>query len=189
MAWNLECGGKRGARLRTEGKKYLARLRFGMLGIGLLLGVAHAAPQEDLRASAGISAPSNASLASEIRWADYQGKVVLIDFWASWCGPCRASFPWMNAMQKKYGAEGLVILAVNVDENPDNAAAFLREVPANFEVRYDPKGRLAEQFKVQTMPSSFILNRQGAPASKHLGFHLSEVGAYEQELQQLLQQR
>lgn len=129
---------------------------------------------------------TNTSAASTIDWSAYQGKVVLVDFWASWCEPCRQSFPWMQAMQQKYADQGLVIIAVNVDREPAKAAAFLQAHPANFAIRYDPEGRLAKQFNVQGMPSSFVLGRDGKPAAKHQGFFQAKQASYEAELVRLL---
>lgn len=129
---------------------------------------------------------SSALAASTIDWAAYQGKVVLVDFWASWCEPCRQSFPWMQSMQQKYADQGLVIIAVNVDRESAKAAAFLQAHPANFAIRYDPEGRLAKQFNVQGMPSSFVLGRDGKPAAKHQGFFQAKQASYEAELVRLL---
>ena len=124
--------------------------------------------------------------ATDIDWSAYAGKVVYIDFWASWCGPCKASFPWMKAMQQKYAKDGLVIIAINVDQEPDKAAAFLQQQQPNFIIKYDTKGTVATQLGVKTMPSSFILNRQGQPADKHQGFSPSKVNSYESDLVKLL---
>jgi thiol-disulfide isomerase/thioredoxin len=136
-------------------------------------------------------APHGASsrLASDIPWQTLAGKVVYIDFWASWCGPCKQSFPWMNAMQAKYGPEGLVIIAINLDQDPSKAAEFLAQNPTNFEIRYDPRGKLAEQFAVKSMPTSLILDRQGKPIVTHAGFHLSSTSVYEDELKKALSQK
>src|SRR4051794_39610306 len=79
----------------------------------------------------------------------YRGKVVYFDFWASWCGPCKQSFPWMNAMQAKYADKGLVIVAVNVDNAHDDALKFLQQVPARFKIAYDPKGQVAQQYAIK----------------------------------------
>ncbi len=155
------------------------------LGMGAMSGAALAqTSSEPITSSAAAS-----NQATDIDWTQYKGKVVYIDFWASWCGPCRQSFPWMNAMHQQYAKDGLVVLAINVDQEPGKAAEFLKEVPAQFTIKYDPKGKLAEQFGVQTMPSSFILDRQGKPASKHMGFHEANVPEYEQELKALLAQK
>ena len=137
--------------------------------------------------SAASNATSSTQLdAATIDWAAYKGKVVLIDFWASWCGPCRLSFPWMQAMQRKYGKDGLVILAINVDRDPAQAANFLKAYSPNFEIRYDSQGKLATQFDVKGMPSTYLLGRDGQPAARHQGFFEQKQAVYEAELQRLL---
>lgn len=118
--------------------------------------------------------------------SSHKGKVIYLDFWASWCGPCRKSFPWMNDMQEKYLKQGLVIISVNVDNNKGLADEFLAEVPANFKVFYDPKGKVARKFKLKGMPSSYIINRSGKMVSAHVGFTESKKAKYEEELQTLI---
>ena len=114
--------------------------------------------------------------------AQYRGKVVYLDFWVSWCKPCRHSFPWMNAMQQKYGGDGLVIVAVNLDEQHADAEKFLKETPAGFTIIYDPEGKLAEQYGIYGMPSSFIIGRDGQVLQKHQGFFDDSPAKYETEL-------
>jgi thiol-disulfide isomerase/thioredoxin len=114
------------------------------------------------------------------------GKVVWVDFWASWCVPCRRSFPWMNSMQAKYAGQGLEIIAVNVDKERKLADDFVKETPANFELRFDPAGDLAKQFQVQAMPSSFLLDASGRVIEKHFGFKLADSAQYEQAIKAAL---
>lgn len=116
------------------------------------------------------------------------GKVVLLDFWASWCTPCRKSFPWMNALQKKYAARGLTVIAVNLDMEKQLAAEFLRATPAQFRIEYDPRGNLAEQLNVSAMPTSFLLDRNGKIVGQHAGFREAQLAAREQEIEKLLQE-
>lgn len=116
----------------------------------------------------------------------YRGKVVLLDFWASWCEPCRRSFPWLNEMSAKYADRGLVVIGINVDRTQTDAARFLREVPASFPVVYDPSGKLATQYDVPGMPSSFVVGPDGAIAARHIGFRDSSRADREAELQRLL---
>ncbi len=116
-----------------------------------------------------------------------QGKVVYIDFWASWCKPCRESFPWMNDMKAKYQSEGLVIVSVNLDAEKKFATEFLMQIPANFDVIYDPKGITARKLKVKGMPSSYLINRQGQIVSRHSGFNDDKKVQFEQEIIKLLQ--
>ena len=118
--------------------------------------------------------------------AQYHGKVVYLDFWASWCKPCRQSFPWMNAMQQKYSADGLVIVAVNVDEQRADADKFLQEVPASFSIVYDTEGKLAEQYGLMGMPSSFLIGKDGAVIQKHQGFFDDSPVKYEAEIRAAL---
>jgi len=115
----------------------------------------------------------------ELQLDDYHGKVVVLDFWASWCIPCRRSFPWMNEMQKKYGDDGLVIIAVNLDTNISDARKFLAKYPAEFQVSYDQTRELARQFEVEAMPSSFLIDRRGEVVERHLGFRSAKTGDYE----------
>ena len=98
------------------------------------------------------------------------GKVLWIDFWASWCGPCRHSFPWLNAMQAKYGPRGFEVIGVNLDLEGDEAAAFLAKVPASFRVVYDPDGKSPALYGVQGMPTSVLLGRDGHVLLQHIGF-------------------
>jgi len=120
---------------------------------------------------------------------ELKGKVVLVDFWASWCVPCRHSFPWMNEMQKKYGAQGLQIIGVNLDDDKKAADKFLRETPASFTLKFDPVGTLARKFDVQTMPSSYLLDASGNVIAKHFGFKLTEADAYEAQIKKALATR
>ncbi|MBA6263225.1 TlpA family protein disulfide reductase [Colwellia sp. Bg11-12] len=135
---------------------------------------------------AETSAEKNVLQNFETLISSHKGKVIYLDFWASWCGPCRKSFPWMNNIQDKYQQQGLVIISVNVDNNKALADKFLAEIPANFTVFYDPKGKVARQFKLKGMPSSYIIDRSGKVVSPHVGFSQSKKTKYEQELIALL---
>ncbi len=120
--------------------------------------------------------------------AEYQGKVVVLDFWASWCVPCRRSFPWLNEMTAKYSGTGLVVIGVNVDKEPASAADFLKQYPATFRIQYDNDGVLAKEFGVQAMPSSFVIGRDGAIKEHHLGFKVKRQEEYEAAIVAQLQQ-
>lgn len=116
---------------------------------------------------------------SAINLAEFKGKVVVLDFWASWCVPCRRSFPWMNSMQEKYGDDGLVIIGVNMDSDPAEATAFLQAYPARFKIVNDPDGELAREYDVIAMPSSYVFDRGGVLVTRHLGFKVKRQDEYE----------
>jgi cytochrome c biogenesis protein CcmG/thiol:disulfide interchange protein DsbE len=117
-----------------------------------------------------------------------EGRVVWVDFWASWCVPCRRSFPWLNEMQAKHGAEGLQIIAVNLDKDRALADRFLAEVPAEFGLRFDPTAVLAKEFGVQAMPSSFLIDADGNVLAMHAGFKTADAADYERTIETALAQ-
>ena len=124
----------------------------------------------------------------DIQLSSFRGKVVYVDFWASWCVPCRKSFPWMNAMQAKHQQDGLVVLSINLDAQAELAEKFLQQTPANFAIIYDAKGKLAKKFKLKGMPSSYLFNRQGKLISAHSGFNGKKQQIYQQEIEKALAQ-
>jgi cytochrome c biogenesis protein CcmG/thiol:disulfide interchange protein DsbE len=123
---------------------------------------------------------------SPIDLQQFQGRVVYLDFWASWCTPCRQSFPWMQALNLNYEKQGLALVAVNLDQNRHDAEQFLARFHPTFDVRFDPQGELAERFKVQGMPTSVIIDRHGTVRFTHIGFRPVDETSYEKELRQVL---
>lgn len=110
-------------------------------------------------------------------------KVVLVDFWASWCGPCRQSFPWLSTMSQRYGENGLVVVAINLDKDRGLAETFLRQFSPPFIVAFDPAGKTAEAFNVTAMPSSFLVSRSGHVVYSHAGFDLRDTEKIEKQIQ------
>jgi len=130
-------------------------------------------------AAGALSLPLAAPAEMPAGLGEVTGRVVWVDFWASWCAPCRRSFPWMNEILGRYGDQGLQIIGVNVDKERELAEDFLAETPAKFDLRYDPAGALAEGFGVQAMPSSFLLDADGNVIATHFGFRLADTEDYE----------
>lgn len=128
------------------------------------------------------------SSAQHLALQQYRGQVVYVDFWASWCGPCRKSFPWMNEMQKRYGKNGFKVIAVNVDSDQAQAKQFLGDHPADFTIAFDPNGAAAKEFQVTGMPNSYLFDRQGRLHSSHIGFREKDIAAMENEIKTLIQQ-
>lgn len=115
-----------------------------------------------------------------------RGRVVYLDFWASWCVPCRHSFPWMEAMNNAYGQRGLTIIAINLDSDRVEADRFLQKYRPGFDVRFDPRGELARRFGVAGMPSSVVIDRHGKVRYTHIGFRNDDQAEYERQLKGLV---
>lgn len=99
-----------------------------------------------------------------------RGQVVLLDFWASWCGPCRQSFPWLGELQARHAARGLKVVGINVDRQRASAEAFLAQVPARFTVAFDSAGEVPRRYAVKAMPSSVLVGADGLVLLQHAGF-------------------
>ena len=121
-----------------------------------------------------------------VRLADLRGKLVYVDFWASWCGPCKQSFPWMSDMQTRYAPRGLQIVAINVDVKPADAAAFLRASAPAFAVAFDQAGLMPKAYGVKAMPSSFLVAPDGKVLRLHSGFRESDRAELEAAIVQAL---
>jgi cytochrome c biogenesis protein CcmG, thiol:disulfide interchange protein DsbE len=115
-----------------------------------------------------------------------RGRVVYVDFWASWCGPCKRSFPWMNDLQQRYGDKGLSVVAINVDKKRDDATRFLKQTPASFTVVYDEPGATPAAYAVKGMPSSFLIDAKGNIVAVDQGFHDAQKAALEERISALL---
>jgi len=157
-----------------------------MRRILLVLAAAAAGMLPGATASAPIPDFSFATDTGTLRLESLRGKVVYLDYWASWCVPCRQSFPWMNQMQARYGGEGLVVVAVNLDRDAAEARRFLAEFPPGFVVAYDPEGRSAKSLALKAMPSSFLIDRQGEIVRTHIGFREAAKDGMEREIKALL---
>lgn len=115
-----------------------------------------------------------------------RGKVVYIDFWASWCGPCRKSMPKFNVLYNKLSSKGLKILAINLDEKDADAKAFLNQVPVKYTVLRDSEGKTPQQFGVKVMPTGYLLDRFGLIRYTHEGFRDGDDKVLESKIKQLL---
>ncbi len=130
--------------------------------------------------------PTRSRAAVPLDLSAYRGHVVYLDFWASWCGPCKQSFPWMRSMQKTYARRGLVVVAVDLDAQPRDAARFLAQFRPNFRIVYDPSGSLARRFEVAGMPTSLVIGPHGRVRGRHIGFIPADATQYERQVEQLL---
>jgi thiol-disulfide isomerase/thioredoxin len=116
-----------------------------------------------------------------------KGKVVFVDFWASWCNPCKESFPVLNELMKKYSSRGFVIIGVNLDETKADMEHFLKDEPASFTVVRDASETVAKKLGIRTFPSSFILDADGKVRFIHSGYHGEKTKKqYIEEIESLL---
>jgi len=115
-----------------------------------------------------------------------KGKPLYIDFWASWCGPCVKSFPYMDKVERIYKNKGFQVLAINLDENIEDAYEFLKKIPVGFSILQDKGQQCAKKFDVKAMPSSYLIDRQGIVQYIHLGFRSGEVNELEAQLEKIV---
>ncbi|VAW50912.1 hypothetical protein MNBD_GAMMA06-1604 [hydrothermal vent metagenome] len=122
----------------------------------------------------------------EVQLTDFKDKVVYLDFWASWCLPCKKSFPWMRDMKKRYADQGFEILAVNLDKDKALADEFLQQMDVNFVVAFDASGDVAAEYKLRGMPSSYLIGRDGKIYASHIGFREKDKMKLERVIKNLL---
>ncbi len=125
-------------------------------------------------------------LQGEVELDALAGKVVYLDFWASWCKPCVKSFPWMKKIKSSYQALDFEILAINLDKDRKLADAFLEKMQVNFLIGYDADGVTAESYQLRGMPSSFLIGRDGKIYATHIGFRDKDKAKIEQAIKQLI---
>ncbi len=119
----------------------------------------------------------------------YRGKVVFLDFWASWCPPCLISLPLLEELRKQFPSDQFQILAVNVDQDPEKARKFLARTQVGYPSATDPKGRIPESFGIETMPTSFLIDRRGVIRHVHQGFRKGDVPALRERITKLVATR
>ena len=165
--------------VRTWARALLAAAAIAVAAGASAVGVGEAAPAFVLPTAAGES----------IALEKLKGRVVYVDFWASWCGPCRRSFPWMNEMQQKYGAQGFTVIGVNVDKRRPDAQRFLQQTPAVFSIVYDETGKTPEAWTVKGMPSSYLVDATGKVVAVESGFRDEQKAPLEDRIRALLPSR
>ncbi len=123
-----------------------------------------------------------------LKLSEMTGNVVLINFWASWCGPCREEMPLLNALHKKYAPLGFTVLGVNVEEQLDGARGFLSNVPVDFPILLDNKNKVSKQYKVIAMPTTVVVDRDGNMRYLHEGYKPGDEKKYRQMVKKLVRE-
>ncbi|MFZ5862087.1 MAG: TlpA family protein disulfide reductase [Nitrospirota bacterium] len=164
------------------------RLRALLIAV-IAVVVLAAAPARAERADVGRAAPlfEAKTLAGQpVALADLKGKVLLMDFWASWCEPCREEFPEFEAMYKEFRDRGVEIVAVSVDRKRENALEFVAKHPVTFTVVHDQDRSIADRYKPRAMPTAYVIDQKGMVRFVHLGYQKSYLAAYREEITKLL---
>ncbi len=121
--------------------------------------------------------------------SDLRGQVVMINFWASWCGPCRQEMPLLEQIHQRYTPLGFTLLGINVEENSADGQAFLHERPVSFPVLYDPDNGISKLYDVVAMPSTVLIDRQGNIRYLHHGYKPGYENAYQDQIRALARER
>jgi len=117
-----------------------------------------------------------------------KGDVVMVNFWATWCVPCRQEMPHLEALYERYHGLGFELLAVNVEDNPEGARKWLEETPVTFPVLFDPKNEVSKLYKVVTMPTTVLVGRDGTMRFIHHGYKPGYEGEYQTQIRALLKE-
>jgi peroxiredoxin len=164
-------------------------LRIGAALLGFLLVL----PGASQALEPGDRAPDFAAPAlsgkGTVELARYRGKVVYLDFWASWCAPCLKAIPEIEAMRSEFPSDAFQILAVNLDQKKAKALRFLEKHPIGYPSASDPKGRLPGQFGLETMPTSYLIDADGVIRYVHRGFKRGDGSKLRQEIRALLERK
>jgi len=121
----------------------------------------------------------------KVALSDYAGKVIVVDFWATWCAPCKESFPAYQRLAQKFGSK-LAVIGVSVDEDPSGIANFAKETGAKFPLAWDEGQITSKSYQPPTMPTSFVVDQSGVVRFVHSGFRVGDERAIESEIDSLL---
>jgi cytochrome c biogenesis protein CcmG/thiol:disulfide interchange protein DsbE len=170
---------------KSKFRKLMFRKSLSLLRFTIVLSVLAFSSPLFADSAPAFELPTNTN---PISLSSLKGKVVYLDFWASWCSPCRKSFPWMEKIQNRYKDLGLAVVAVNLDKNKEKAEEFLKQFHSSFTIAFDPEGKTAERYKVMGMPSTYLIDRNGQLQMSHIGFRESDTDALETKIRDLLKQ-
>jgi len=156
-----------------------------LLLAALLVGAAALAAEEGEPAP-DFTLPSIHQGEPDITLGQFAGKVVYLDFWASWCGPCLTSLPLYNELYHRYRDEGLEVIGITVDDPIEDGLEFLADTPLDFPLPADPEGEVMDLYSVFGMPTSFLIGRDGIVRLVHMGFRDGDIAEIEEAIKQAL---
>ena len=167
--------------------KQTAIWRKFLLGMLLsLFAVSHAGAATNAGAAPDFTLKSRDG--SNIKLSELRGQVVMVNFWASWCGPCRQEMPLLEQLYQRYQPMGFTLLGVNVEEDSSAADKVLKDIPVSFPILYDNKNSVSESYQVRAMPSTFLIDRDGNVRYLHKGYQPGYEEEYQQQIRELVRE-
>jgi cytochrome c biogenesis protein CcmG/thiol:disulfide interchange protein DsbE len=160
-------------------------MRAALCVLALIVGAPAAALEQGARAPA-LSAPRLDQPGQALALQSFKGRVVYVDFWASWCVPCRLSMPALDTLYRKHAPRGFAVVGFNKDVSPADAQRFLARVPVTFALAQDGDDAAARAFDVKAMPSGYLIDRRGVIRRVHRGFTAETAASLEREIEELL---
>ncbi len=158
----------------------------GLALTGLLTGLAVSAAHAVQLAAPAPDFTLHAMSGPNVRLQELRGKVVMVNFWATWCGPCRQEMPHLNRLHEKYSRSGFVLLGLNVDDDPQNAAAVAAKLGVQFPVLLDTDKQVSDRYDLKAMPSTYLIDRDGKVRFMHRGYLSGYEEQYEKQIRELL---
>jgi thiol-disulfide isomerase/thioredoxin len=159
--------------------------KLGLLALTTVILAATANAAGDPPAPA-FSLPARGGATSDL--AQFKGQVVMINFWASWCGPCRQEMPLLESMYKKYQPLGFTLLGVNVEPEQKDAMSFLQQTPVSFPVLFDAKSKVSGLYNVQGMPTTVFIDRKGNVRLVHQSYKPGDENLYMDQIRTLIRE-
>lgn len=169
-------------------KKIITALNYTVLGFiafSSLCGTALAATEMN---TAAPDFTLKSQSGKNLKLSEYAGNVVLLNFWASWCGPCRLEMPLLNDLHNKYAALGFVVLGVNVEEQTDKARSYLADIPVDFPILFDDKNVVSKLYDVVAMPTTVMIDRNGNMRYLHKGYKPGDENKYKKMVKKLIRE-
>jgi peroxiredoxin len=162
----------------TQGLRVAMLLLLASAAAAQTAGDAPAAPDFTLKSASG----------ENLRLSEYRGQVVLLNFWATWCGPCRQEMPPLNALHERYQRLGFVVLGVSIDDDPRVATRMAQQLGVSYPILFDTDKDISRLYEVRAMPSTYLIDRDGRVRHVHLGYRDGYIDTYQQQVRQLLQE-
>lgn len=157
-----------------------------ILGLGVMLAAGFFAVNACADAAPDFTLPS--STGENVRLAEQRGQVVMLNFWASWCGPCRKEMPLLDEMSKRYSAAGFVLYGVNVEEDNTDAKKLIKELGVSFPILYDTESKASSLYNVDAMPTTVVIDKKGEIRFVNRGYKAGDENKYRDQIRELIKE-